>query len=194
MLSLHPKDEAEFKWQQEQRHTSNTHEYPLSPWHLEMFDEFGEYLKEPVIDIGTRNGLLLEELAKRGYPEATGIEITDIADHAKSMGRNVVKGDIQKRTEWEDGHFKSAIATQVIEHLYDVEAGIKEIRRILDGYIYIGFPLQNLESAQENLKYGHYTTFESMEEMCKLLTDNGFEIIKTDPKGSYTQTIIAKTV
>jgi SAM-dependent methyltransferase len=161
---------------------------------LELLDEFKEYLKEPILDIGTRNGLLLEELEKRGYPDAIGIEVTDIADHAKSMGRNVVKGDIQKRTEWEDGHFHSAIATQVIEHFNDPEAGIKEIRRILDGYIYINFPIQSVAEAVSNLRFGHYTTFESMDDMVDLLKRNGFEIVKTDPKGSYTYTIIAKTI
>lgn len=187
-----PKSQEEYIKQQEARHTSNEHEYPLSPWHFDMFNEFNEYLKEPILDIGTRNGLLLDELKKRGFQEVYGIEITDIAKFAQKMGRPVIQYDIQKRTPFRDKYFKSAIATQVLEHCYDVNTALDEIRRILDGYIYINFPLSN--NVKSWLPYGHYTTFASIDELKGLLEKHGFEVVKINDieKGPWTKTIIAK--
>ena len=188
-----PKDDEEYRLTQEGRHVHNSHEYPLSPWHLELLNDADFKLESPILDVGTRNGLFLDELKKRGF-DAIGIEVTDIADYAISMGRNVVKGDIQKRTQWADGYFKTVVATHVIEHLYDPEAGLREIRRILDGYLYVAFPLQGDIASGNWLHLGHYSGYDTIDAMAKLLTENGFEIIKKIDGGVWMQTIIAKTI
>ena len=187
MKSFKPVSKEEYIKIQTNRNTSNHHEYPLSPWHDDVFNEFKKYLVSPIVDIGTRNGLLVEILKEKGF-DAYGIEITDIADFAKSKGRNVFKCDIQEKTPFEDKFFKSAVMTHTIEHCYDVEAALREIKRILDGHILIIFPAQSVV----DIKYAHFTAIESINQLSEILKNNGFEIIRTYEKGIYCQTIIAK--
>lgn len=187
-----PKDKEEFKKVQEARHTSMYHEYPLSPWHLEIMAEYPEYLVSPVFDVGTRNGLLVEELNNRGI-EAVGIEITDLADNAIKLGRNVIKGDIQEKTPFEDGHFKTVIATHVIEHCYKPEEAVKEIRRVLDGHLFVYYPLCCGEK-EYLTHFGHYLGIEKDSDITDILEANGFEIIKKIDGGQWNRGLIAKTI
>jgi SAM-dependent methyltransferase len=186
-----PANDEEFKTVQEARHTSNEHEYPLSPWHEEIMNDFSEYLVAPVLDVGCRNGLFVETLNKKGI-EAAGIEITDIADYAIGLGRNVIKGDIQKKTDFEDGYFKTVVASHVIEHCYDPENAVKEIRRILDGYLIMYYPF--CCGTKEYLtNFGHYVGIESDQEIIDFLEKNGFEIVKLIDGGQWSRGLIAKT-
>jgi len=186
-----PTNNEEYIKYQEGRHTSLTHDYPISPWHSYIFEEFKPYLKAPVLDVGTRNGAVLDKLEEEGY-ESWGVEITDIAKWAQIHKRKVIQCDIQKRTLFPDKFFKSVIATHVIEHCYDPEAAIQEIKRILDGHILLIFPTQGRIKEGEWINYGHFSGFLGTEDMSDLLKKNGFEIIKTYNRASHLCTVIAK--
>lgn len=176
---------------QEDRMTTLQHEYPISPWHKYIFEEFKPYLKSPLVDIGCRNGLLLDKLEEEGI-ESHGIELTELAKFAQSKGRKVIQADIQGKTPFEDKFFKSAVMTHVIEHCYDPEKALQEISRILDGYILIVFPASGL-SEEARDKYGHYSAFENIDDLSDLMVKNGFEIVQTINEGWAYQVIIAKT-
>lgn len=182
--------DEEFKATQEARHTSNHHDYPSSPWFEEVFTEFIDLIKEPFVDIGCRNGKLLDDLKERGIQDVTGIEVTDIADHAIAMGRNVVKTDIQKRTPFEDGQFKSATMLHVIEHCQNYHEALDEIKRIVDGYIMFIIPVG---VGPDYHHYAHFVDFESRQELIDALIEHGYRIIKDYDKGAAVNVVIAKT-
>lgn len=190
MKSFKPKSQADYKRIQSIRMTSLTHEYPTSPWHDDIFNEFKPYLKSPVIDIGTRNGKVLDKLKEEGY-DAYGVEITDIALHAQTMGRKVIQHDIHEKTPFEDKFFKSVIMTHTLEHLHNPEKALNEIKRILDGHILIVFPAQWPDKHQRD-NYGHFSFFEDNDDVSKLLKKVGFEIVNAYSKANFWNTIIAK--
>lgn len=187
MKTLQPKSHEDFVETQAARHTSETHEYPISPWHRFIFSEFKSYLASPVLDIGTRNGLVLDELEKLGY-EAWGVEITDIAKWAQVNKRKVIQCDIQERTLFKDKFFKSVVITACIEHLYKPVEALNEIKRILDGHILIVFPVQGLSEVRD----AHYTCWSTIKEMTDWLEENGLEIIYSKSESVVENVIIAK--
>jgi len=176
MKSFQPKSHKEYVKAQENHHTSNHHEYPLSPWHKNIFKIFRPYLKSPILDIGCRNGILLDDLERLNYV-AYGIELTDIAEFAKSKGRKVVQGDIQGNTGFEDGWFKSAIMTHCIEHLHNPDAAIEEIKRIVDGYVFLAFPTHSLIVEGDVPKDTHYSAWSDLEDMENYLKSHKLEIV-----------------
>ena len=190
MKSYRIKSQKDYKRLQSIRMTSLKHEYPLSPWHADVFNEFKPYLKAPVVDIGTRNGLLLDELEKAGY-EAHGIEITDLALHAQEMGRKVVQADIHLGVPFADKFFKSAIITHALEHFHSPEKALLEVKRILDGHIFIIFPGQS-PNEQMRDNYGHFSFFADNDDVCELLKKVGFEIVSAYSKGGSWNAVIAK--
>jgi len=190
MQSFEPKSQEDYVRLQALRMTSLTHEYPLSPWHADVFNEFKPYLKAPVVDIGCRNGKLLDKLEEEGY-EAYGIEITDLALHAQSKGRKVTQADIHLGVPFADKFFKSAIITHALEHFHNPEKALNEVKRILDGHILIIFPGQSI-SEQWKDNYGHFSFFKDNDDVCELLKKVGFEIVQIYSKANFWNTIIAK--
>ena len=188
MKLLKPKSYKDYIQHQADRHTSLTHEYPLSPWHDDIFTEFKEHLASPIVDIGCRNGKLLDKLTEEGY-DAWGIEITDIAQFAREKGRNVVQEDIQKKTSFDDNFFKTAIMTHSLEHCYNPSAALRETSRILNGYIYLVIPFGGYDT-----HFGHYASFESFGDVIKLLEENGFKIDKQYSKGNAYNYIFANNL
>jgi len=177
MESFKPKSKEEYMQVQSDRMTSLTHEYPISPWHEDVFNEFKYHLKSPVIDIGCRNGKLLDKLKEESY-DAHGIELTDLALHAQKMGRQVIQHDIHDRTPYEDKFFKSAIMTHVLEHLHDPEKALREVYRILCGHLLVIFPSQGMNEEQRD-RFGHYSFFTGIDDVCELLNKTDFDIFHT---------------
>lgn len=183
-----PITDEEFKKAQSERHTSLTHEYPESPWYQEVYNEFLPYIKEPFLDIGTRSGTLLLGLQSRGIKNVTGLEVTDLALHDQELGRPVVQGDIQKRTQFEDKQFKSATMLHALEHCYDPIGALNEIKRIVDGHIMFIIPAQSFL----DYKYAHYSYFGELPEFVEFLKEQGFEVIKAWSNGSMVNCVICK--
>jgi SAM-dependent methyltransferase len=123
------------------------HEF-LRIWHeilpkkygmLEKFNHSSRLLKNSVTDhcktleIGAGLGehLEYEDLSRQDY---TALEIRDdFVDVIKSRFPSVkaVVGDIQKRLDFKDGHFDRILAIHVLEHLRNLPAALREIKRLL---------------------------------------------------------------
>ena len=188
-MKVYPIEETEYKHHQEERHVSNFNEYEVSFWNEDVIKNHINLLQGPILDVGCRNGKLLDTFKEMGI-EAKGIEITDIADFGISQGRDIYKGDIQKKTPWPDKYFKTIIASHVVEHFLYPEDAIKEMARILSGYLIIHVPLVSTKETLHN--YSEYVSFESIEDVCNLLIRHGFIIEEVGEKNDLNQKIIAK--
>ena len=86
-----------------------------------------------VLDIGCGRGTLLQSL-REGRPDTsfTGIELSDepIAI-AKASGLRVLKHDLAEGLPFPDETFDLVIFGEVIEHLFDPDAALDEIYRVL---------------------------------------------------------------
>lgn len=88
-----------------------------------------------ILEIGCGNGVLLDELHKRGYTNVTGMDyLPEFVELAKSrkLPYTVVQGDVRK-LDFKDGTFDVVIAERVIINLKDPghqRAAYAEVRRV----------------------------------------------------------------
>ncbi len=98
--------------------------------------------KGPILDIGCYDGGLGEVFLKRGY-DVYGIEAHHEAwQKAVEKGIKAVKNNIEEGLPWGDNFFNCVIVAEIIEHLYDTDKFLKDIKRVLrkDGIIVMSFP------------------------------------------------------
>jgi SAM-dependent methyltransferase len=92
------------------------------------------------LDVGCGTGANLEMLAQFG--EAEGVDVSDEAlEFCRAKGLNVHKG-LAEKLPFEDGSFDVVTALDVVEHLDDDAAGLREMHRVLkkDGKTLIFVP------------------------------------------------------
>ena len=104
--------------------------------------------KANYLDCGCGNGKFTLEMAKKiGTSNINGIEVVSAGVQvAQKNGIKVLEGDLNSRLPFTDRCFDVITAVQVIEHLYDLDVFVSEIKRILkpDGYLVIS--TENLAS------------------------------------------------
>jgi SAM-dependent methyltransferase len=87
---------------------------------------------EPVLDIGTSSGTNLRLLRELGFSDVTGLDYSDEAIRfcaEKGLG-TVRRGDITQMP-FGDETFSLVLATDIIEHVDDDLAALREVRRVL---------------------------------------------------------------
>ena len=93
-----------------------------------------------ILDVGCGTGANLEMLSQFG--EAEGVDVSDDAlEFCRGKGLNVQKG-LAEKLPYEDGAFDVTTALDVVEHLDDDIAGLKEMFRVTKsgGYSLIFVP------------------------------------------------------
>lgn len=157
-------------------------EYWDEEWFNRMYQDFKEYLKEPFLDIGTRRGELLEFLAEKGHQDIYGLDIAEPSVKiAREKGLNVVLGDMHEEMPFKSKFFKSISLIHTFEHCYNPDKVLKQINKILNGYIYIHIPVQ--VQLDKWKAYGDYTNFENTQELEEVFKKNGFTTIKIWKQG-----------
>ena len=111
-----------------------------------------------LLDIGSRDGYLLEKAKELGF-EAEGLDISKKwAEFCKKRGFKVVVANLEKKMPFKDSYFDAVTILYVIEHVADSEFVIKEVIRVLkkDGILVIATP--NLASLGSRLRslFGRY--------------------------------------
>jgi len=83
-----------------------------------------------ILDIGCGTGGNLEMLAEFG--EAEGVDVSiDALDFCRARGVNTVKQGAAESLPYEDGSFDLVTGLDVVEHLDDDVAGLREMSRVL---------------------------------------------------------------
>ena len=85
-----------------------------------------------MLDVGFGNGLVLQQLKGR-YAERVGV---DIALNAHAMGLReegirVLKADVARGLPFRAGYFDLVLSLDVIEHVFDPQVFLTELRRVL---------------------------------------------------------------
>ena len=83
-----------------------------------------------ILDVGCGTGANLEMLAQFGYAE--GVDVSeDALAFCRARGLNEVKLGAAERLPYDDSSFDLVTALDVVEHLDDDRAGLREMRRVL---------------------------------------------------------------
>ena len=124
-----------------------------------------------LLDIGCGSGWLADH-----FSEYTGVELDPAAvEHATSLGRKVLHSDVEREPlPFGDGTFEGIVLKDVLEHVRDPAALVREARRVLTegGQLYASSP-----DAQRWVwdDYTHVRPF-TLRGYKRLFTDHGFSI------------------
>jgi len=122
--------------------------------------------KKSLLDVGARDGILLEHLAKHGFRDLTGLDIWDEGlKTMKDNGFRTIRADIQEyRTH---KRFHTIVLSHVLEHCPDPVKVLKNVDTMLlkHGVVFIEVP------KQEDLRIegaGHYSNFTTLDDLLKI--------------------------
>ncbi len=132
------------------------------------------------LEVGPGHGLHTEALAS-ARPAAT-IEAVDISPHALAYARRTLdaagvapgrvrlsQGDVVRGLPFPDGAFSAAVCGEVLEHLEDPGAALRELRRLTPGPVFLNVAVY---AAAED----HIYLFHSVGEARDLIRRSGFSI------------------
>ncbi|MEI8349182.1 MAG: class I SAM-dependent methyltransferase [Candidatus Omnitrophota bacterium] len=112
-------------------------------YYRKIIREVTQFLKKgTILDVGCYDGSLGEIFLNKGY-EVYGIEAHDGAcTKACQKGIRVIKKNIEEGMPWEQDSFDCVIAAEIIEHLYDTDRFLNDIKRVLkkDGILVMSIP------------------------------------------------------
>jgi SAM-dependent methyltransferase len=132
-----------------------------------------------ILDIGCGTGANLLMLSK--YGDAEGIDISDDAlAFCRERGLRKVKKGAAEELPYGDGEFDLITALDVVEHLDDDLAGLKEMRRVLrpGGRLFLFVPtFMFLWGIQDDVS-NHRRRYR-LPELRRILEQAGFEIERT---------------
>ncbi len=114
-----------------------------------------------VLEIGCADGSFLRTLEQNNF-EAVGIDIAESAiTQARADGLEAQVCNTETGIDFKDAEFDAVIACEIIEHLYDTDFFLKEIKRVLkpNGTVIISTP--NLASLKNRFRllFGLYPRY-----------------------------------
>lgn len=122
---------------------------------------FGESSGKKVLEIGCADGSFASYLQTKGYV-VEGVDISPLAvDKARALGIKAEVCNVEQGLPAQAESFDAVIACEVIEHLYDTDAFVKEIKRVVrsGGHVFLSTP--NLASLKNRLRllFGAYPQY-----------------------------------
>ena len=149
-----------------------------------------------VLDVGAGYGFLLRVFEERGY-QAYGIEISE---HAAEKSRSFCRAPItvqsaETRFPFEDDFFDAVVVNDVVEHLADPAACLREIRRTLapNGIVFV--QTLNRHSIAHLLLGKRWTWYQdpthvhmfTPQGLAQLIRDSGLDVLRTQTFFNFCQ-------
>ena len=102
-------------------------------WRIERIAELMKPISGKVLDIGCFDGTVASKLIAHGNKQVYGIDrMTSALELAAAKGVKTFELDIdEQNTDFEDGFFDGALATGVLDALFDPDGVIEEVHRVL---------------------------------------------------------------
>ena len=130
----------------------------------------------PLLDIGARDGWMLEYLKRKKFMNTTGVDITvDAVKYAQSQGRNVIWADMHDLSSFDTESFGTILMIHSLEHCYNTQVVVDGLLRILKpgGILYVEVPLET-HAAKD---VAHFCNFTSIHDVLKTLGPQ-FKLLK----------------
>lgn len=108
----------------------------------------------PILDIGCGDGILLDNLKKRGL-SGVGIDISSRAIQiCKERGLDCKQTDITDKLPFSDNSFVGVVMSDVLEHLFQPSLVLEEVHRVCSGYLFISVPNFSSLPARLQIMFG----------------------------------------
>lgn len=131
-----------------------------------------------ILDIGTRDGWLVEYLQRKKCPDVLGLELTEAAvKYAQSQGRNVIVGDAHKVAEmFPPRKFGTVLMIHSLEHCYNPKKVVNDVHHILkdNGIFFIEVPVES----EPKQGVAHFCNFPTIRDLVKMLDERRFTLLK----------------
>lgn len=144
-------------------------------------------IKGKMLDVGSALGDSLLEAKKLGWKNLYGIELSKYAViESRKRGLNVKNGTLGS-SKFQSNYFDIVTIQDVIEHLPNPKAELKEVYKVLksDGYVFIvtpdigGFWHKLLGSLWYHYKPSEHIMYFSQKTLAQILKNTGFKNIET---------------
>jgi SAM-dependent methyltransferase len=138
----------------------------------EAFEYFAPYVYGSILEMGCRDGVLLDVLRANGYNNLYGIDISDEAvliSQQKGYRAEVLPMEECSKL---NKQFDTIFCLHALEHSIDVDKTISEMYNISNGNVLIEVPMQPKEPVPT--KWGHFYCFSSEEEVISMFEKHGF--------------------
>jgi len=140
--------------------TKHTTKNPISRFFLDNFfktllGEMRSLKPKSILDVGAGEGFTLQKLKDNKIGEK--LEGIEYMDEAIKLGKHyhpditIKKGDIYK-LPYKDNSFDVVICSEVMEHLEDPEAALKELKRVTKKHLLLSVPNEPFFTIQRILR------------------------------------------
>ena len=147
-----------------------------------------------LLDVGCAYGFLLEAAARRGW-QPRGVELSaDAAEHVRrEFGLPVFNGKLRD-ARFADAEFDAVVMNDVIEHMTDPLAELREVQRLLrsGGMVMLHTPNEAspwhwlMGSRWIHLKPAEHLYYFSPATLSEMLRRAGFEVLYARPRAKMT--------
>jgi ubiquinone/menaquinone biosynthesis C-methylase UbiE len=130
-----------------------------------------------ILEMGCSAGLFMEQLARDGYSQVKGIDISpDAVALCQKAGLDAQMMDAQKLS-FPDASFDLITASDVLEHLSDENAALAEWKRVLKpgGLLMVFVPAFMFLWSAHDAANNHHRRYRR-QQLLKAMTENGFSI------------------
>ena len=131
----------------------------------------------PVLDVGGGNGIVSQALEKRGTSTVLLEPGPEGAANARRRGLRSVVNTTLEDARFAEGAFGAAGAFDVVEHIADADAILREVHRVLrrDGVLCVTVPAYSWLWSSEDDVAGHHRRY-TLRQLAKGLDRCGFEV------------------
>ena len=108
-----------------------------------LFQKYSIGASSRILDVGCNYGYFVGDLQKKGYTNAYGTDISaEAIEYGKQQGIHNLSVATADRLPFPEGGFEATLALDVIEHIEDDRAALKEIARVTKkgGYFFVMVP------------------------------------------------------
>lgn len=173
--------------------TAQLYAHVTQAWRIERILEFTREIRGRFLELGCFDGVIAEKVLRQGGKEVIGVDRLEKAlERAAARGVETRLADLDDAAlDFPDQHFDCVLLGEVLDYLYDPDAVIEEIRRVLKPggkliitvpnlaglgnrmLLLLGSPPYSLEVRPSQGGYWRYFTFGTLHQ---LLRDHNFEV------------------
>ncbi|MBP9822440.1 MAG: class I SAM-dependent methyltransferase [Candidatus Pacebacteria bacterium] len=145
----------------------------------EFLKKYFQKNDKPVLDVGCGTGVNLKLLEEFGSG-VLGIDSSeDALNYCRSRGLNNVRMIEQGKELAEPNSFHLVAMTDVLEHIENEEAILRNVYSVLDsgGYLLVTVPAYQFMWSEHDVALHHFRRY-TVGRLKKVLSDNGFKVLR----------------